>query len=198
VLNVLLSNPKYVDFPVSVEGMCRSLVYSLLHRQTQVQSNCAPSGLLHRLALISDLQYADAPASADLNRRRHYRNTLKVLERAVLWWDKLGSIDLAVNLGDTIDGLNSAQGASEAALSAVLTRMHKGRNRPAARVALLGWLTGLDLRRRAGAVAAPRGQSRALQLQPRPAGSRLGGAGAALLVRRARPFRRGRVVPRGF
>lgn len=77
-----------------------------------------------RLGLIADVQYADADDGSDFSGKhmRHFRNTLRVLDRAVERWNAEG-VDAVVQLGDLIDGCNRRLGTSRQALDAVLASL---------------------------------------------------------------------------
>jgi manganese-dependent ADP-ribose/CDP-alcohol diphosphatase len=70
-----------------------------------------------RLGLIADIQYADADDGSDFAKTeiRHFRNSLNIVNAAVDTWNAHG-VEVVVQLGDIIDGLNSKLGASEKAL----------------------------------------------------------------------------------
>eukprot|EP01025_Chloroclados_australasicus_P014353 TRINITY_DN16719_c2_g1_i2.p2 TRINITY_DN16719_c2_g1~~TRINITY_DN16719_c2_g1_i2.p2 ORF type:complete len:320 (-),score=18.40 TRINITY_DN16719_c2_g1_i2:1016-1975(-) len=76
---------------------------------------------LHRVGLISDVQYADADdAFSFVGVERHYRHSLQALRRAMELWNE-NQVDLGINLGDTIDG-KSKDVDSNAALKDVLAQ----------------------------------------------------------------------------
>jgi len=77
---------------------------------------------LASFGLIADVQYADLENGSDFakTRTRYYRNSLKILEEAVDWW-KERNLSCVVQLGDVIDGKNSACNQSHTALDTVLS-----------------------------------------------------------------------------
>lgn len=74
-----------------------------------------------RIGLIADIQYADADDGTDFlgKERRYFRNSLNIVESAVGTWNAFG-MDVIVQVGDIIDGINAKMGTSEAALGKTL------------------------------------------------------------------------------
>ncbi|KAK3439873.1 hypothetical protein EUGRSUZ_B00212 [Eucalyptus grandis] len=60
---------------------------------------------LFSFGVISDVQHADIPDGRSfLGVPRYYRNSITVLQRAVMQWNHHGNLKFAVNLGDIVDG----------------------------------------------------------------------------------------------
>ncbi|XP_060568658.1 manganese-dependent ADP-ribose/CDP-alcohol diphosphatase-like isoform X2 [Ruditapes philippinarum] len=74
--------------------------------------------------VIADVQYADADDGYNFSKtnRRYYRTALKMLDKAVMIWNKdsLKKPQFVLQLGDAIDGLNKRQNTSESGLADVL------------------------------------------------------------------------------
>jgi len=66
------------------------------------------------IGVIADVQYVDKDDGFDFSgkQRRRYRNSLKVLERAVGQWKEV-KVDTVIQLGDLVDGQAKALGKSE-------------------------------------------------------------------------------------
>eukprot|EP01060_Flectonema_neradi_P012462 TRINITY_DN19275_c0_g1_i1.p1 TRINITY_DN19275_c0_g1~~TRINITY_DN19275_c0_g1_i1.p1 ORF type:complete len:373 (+),score=51.20 TRINITY_DN19275_c0_g1_i1:63-1181(+) len=77
-----------------------------------------------RIGIIADLQYADKDDGWDYSGtiKRRYRWPLQVLRNAIKNWS-VTPIDLALNLGDTLDGWNAKHGLSSSALDTVQSVM---------------------------------------------------------------------------
>jgi len=89
--------------------------------------------------VIADIQYADRADGTNFAKTvtRRYRNALEITKTAVAdWnaystaegvpgWGASGEISFVAQLGDLIDGVNKAAGASESALRTVLSELHK-------------------------------------------------------------------------
>jgi len=80
---------------------------------------------LLRLGVIGDVQYANVQDGSSYSGEstRYYRNTLKVLDAAVKYWNA-ENVDYVVQMGDLIDGKNAGK-ASEAALATVFASLAK-------------------------------------------------------------------------
>mmetsp|Transcript_23441 Transcript_23441/g.52136 ORF Transcript_23441/g.52136 Transcript_23441/m.52136 type:complete len:350 (+) Transcript_23441:1-1050(+) len=80
------------------------------------------------LGLIADIQYADQEDGTDFSghERRHFRNALEVARAAVDHWNE-ANVEMVVQLGDVIDGINARAGASASALETVLEVLGKSR-----------------------------------------------------------------------
>ena len=109
---------------ISLEGASRTLPLCAATRQdVGVAQAGARSGEgdSYRIGVIADVQYADAPDGTNFARTtvRHFRGALRVLKKAVDYWNESG-VDLVANLGDTIDGRCSGLKQSERSTAAVL------------------------------------------------------------------------------
>jgi len=73
------------------------------------------------VGLIADIQYADADDGTDFlgKEHRYFRNSLKIAEAAVATWNAHG-VDVVIQLGDLIDGINAKMGKSEEAMRRTL------------------------------------------------------------------------------
>jgi len=65
--------------------------------------------LLGRIGVIADVQYVDQEDGFDFSgvQRRRYRNSLKVLQRAVRHWNSIGHVSVVAQLGDLLDVKNT-------------------------------------------------------------------------------------------
>lgn len=79
--------------------------------------------------VIADVQYADADDGYDYTKtnRRYYRTALKMLDKAVTYWNygAKKKPQFVLQLGDAIDGLNKRQNTSDSGLADVLTSFSK-------------------------------------------------------------------------
>jgi len=89
-----------------------------------------PGGqLLGRLGVIADVQYAEVEDAVVYgsypggSQARRFANSLQVLRRAVGAWGRAGALAAVLQLGDLLDGRNSADGARDGptALAALAT-----------------------------------------------------------------------------
>jgi manganese-dependent ADP-ribose/CDP-alcohol diphosphatase len=69
---------------------------------------------MYRIGLIADVQYADIDDVWNFMKthKRKYRATLACLRNAVDWWLSQPSLDLVIDLGDSIDGFRNPDRAS--------------------------------------------------------------------------------------
>eukprot|EP01025_Chloroclados_australasicus_P008068 TRINITY_DN12782_c0_g1_i1.p1 TRINITY_DN12782_c0_g1~~TRINITY_DN12782_c0_g1_i1.p1 ORF type:complete len:327 (+),score=35.68 TRINITY_DN12782_c0_g1_i1:52-1032(+) len=83
-----------------------------------------PPQRLHRIGLISDVQYADIEDGFSYaGVPRYYRHSLKALGKAMQSWNE-NQVQVGINLGDIIDG-KSLDVDSNAALNDVLSQFSK-------------------------------------------------------------------------
>jgi len=83
---------------------------------------------LFSFGVIADIQYADAEDGYDFGgcRRRYYRQSLQLLRDAVeAWVAERPPLAFVLQLGDSIDGLNSRSGEAEGALERVLAALRQ-------------------------------------------------------------------------
>ncbi|XP_037547115.1 manganese-dependent ADP-ribose/CDP-alcohol diphosphatase isoform X2 [Nematolebias whitei] len=84
---------------------------------------------LFTFGVIADIQYADIDDGYNYTRtnRRYYRTSLQLLKKAQKSWSESEpKPDFVLQLGDVIDGLNVARGASDRALDKVLAELSSG------------------------------------------------------------------------
>ena len=81
-----------------------------------------------QLGVIADVQYADTQDGTNFAKTttRHFRGSLRVLEKAVDYWNA-SSLDLVANLGDTVDGRCVRLGQTESATTAVINEFARCR-----------------------------------------------------------------------
>lgn len=79
--------------------------------------------------IIADVQYADADDGYNFSKtsRRYYRMALKMLDKAVTYWNHGAKQKpkFVLQLGDAIDGLNKRQNTSDSGLADVLNSFSK-------------------------------------------------------------------------
>ncbi|XP_045212061.2 manganese-dependent ADP-ribose/CDP-alcohol diphosphatase-like [Mercenaria mercenaria] len=79
------------------------------------------------IGVIADVQYADADDGYNFSKtnRRYYRTALKMLDKAVTFWNKEAQKkpQFVLQLGDVIDGLNKRQNTSESGLADVMNSL---------------------------------------------------------------------------
>lgn len=88
---------------------------------------CPTEPPLFSFGVIADIQYADTDDGFNYSRtsRRYYRSSLQLLKKAQRSWSE-SKPDFVLQLGDVIDGVNAARGASERALRTVLAELSSG------------------------------------------------------------------------
>lgn len=89
----------------------------------------AEAGPCFSFGVIADIQYADTENGYNYSRtsQRYYRNSLKMLEKALEKWntDSMIKPQFVLQLGDIIDGRNKGLGISDSSLEAICKPLSK-------------------------------------------------------------------------
>ncbi|XP_013788443.1 manganese-dependent ADP-ribose/CDP-alcohol diphosphatase-like isoform X2 [Limulus polyphemus] len=91
------------------------------------------SQLLVTFGALADVQYADCedrPAHYNPLLCRYYREALDHVDSAFCEWEREGSVNFVLQLGDIIDGLNRNDASSHIAMKRTLARFEKYANIP--------------------------------------------------------------------